>query len=373
MLQESSPTVASTGQYARIVREKSVLRGLIRAAGEIRNMAQSAGDEDIDTIIARCEKEIAAVAERGGMKDTLRTLKEVLTNTYDSLEEQGEVARREELHTGLTRFDNLTGGLKRGGITVVAGRPREGKTTLTVNWLSHLAIRENVPVALFSLEMNARAIGQKIIAAEGGVDAFKLRMGHLAAEDWTTITATVAKAYSAPLYVDDSRGQTVEQIAAKARRAARRYGVKVIAIDHFQRLRLGAKAESARLAWVECMHSLQVLAGDANLAVLVPSQIGRGIGQRADHRPTLEDLKETGALEEDADMVVMIYHPQGKPVAGVMELMVEKNRFGESGQSVYAYWDPKHQRFRDVADGESQGAPPKRTWYDREQNGGGEA
>lgn len=371
-LQELSPVAAMIDHYARIVREKSMLRGLIRAAGEIRNMAQSAGDEDIDTILARCEAEVAAVSERGGMKDTLRPLREVMSNTYDSLETQQDVTHREELHTGLTRFDLLTGGLKQGGVTVVAGRPREGKTTLTVNWLSHLALREKVPVALFSLEMNAHAIGQKIIAAEGGVDAFKLRMGHLTQDDWSIITATVGKVYSAPFYVDDSRGQTVERIAAKARRAARKYGVRVIAIDHFQRLRLGARAESARLAWVECMHNLQVLAGDANLAVLLPSQIGRGIGQRVDRRPTLEDLKETGALEEDADMVVMLYHPQGGPAEGVMDLIVEKNRFGESGQTVHAYWDPRHQRFRDVADSEGASAPRGSTWWKKDGSGNGD-
>lgn len=355
-LMEWAAGLSGMSHYASMLKDQTLRRKMIAQAMATMGQLQATKQETAAELLERIQTEWAAL-ETDELRDALRPLKEILADTYESLEQQAQEVAAARFNTGLRSFDNLTGGLQQGAFYVIGARPRMGKTTLAVNWLSHLAFREKVPVALFSMEMKGTAIGQKIMASEGRVNAFSLRMARLEERDWSALQITANKAYDAPLYVDDRRGQTVAQIVTTAKRAARQYGVRCVAIDYFQLLRLGGKAESARLAYVECSHALQALAGDANITVLLLSQLARSAEMRADRRPALEDLKETGALEEDADVVTLIYHPQGKPSAGAVELIVAKNRLGESEKTAHAYWNPELQQFRDLRAGEEYTKP----------------
>ena len=244
--------------------------------------------------------------------------------------------------------------LFRSGRLYVLGAPRKnGKTTVLVNWLSHLAFHEQIPCALFSLEMKATALAEKIIAAEASVDSFRLRMATLDGEEWVRITNAIANRYEAPLYIDDRRAVKADYIAAQARRAVRRYGVRVVAVDYFQLVSRG-RAESARIGYVDICHAMQALAGEANVAVVLLSQIGRSAQARPDQRPTTADLMETSALEQDADVVTLLYHrPDGipSPEGNVLELIVAANRHGPE-RTAPVYWQPGLQRVRDVTDAE---------------------
>jgi replicative DNA helicase len=336
--------------HAAILKDLTLRRRMLDQARETSALLQKR-DASASETLERIQSAWASL-ETDDLRDSLRPLKEVMANTYESMERQSQEVKSERFNTGLTSWDTITGGIQQGAFYVIGARTGMGKTTLAVNWLTHLAFRERIPVALFSLEMGARAIGQKIMAAEGGVSAFRLRMANLQEDHWMKIQNAAAKAYNAPFYVDDSRSQSVVQITTKARRAARQYGVRCVAVDYFQLLSLGARAESARLAYVECSHQLQALAGDANIAVILLSQLGRSAEMRPDRRPQREDLKETGSLEEDADVVTLLHHPQGKAQRGVVELLIEKNRLGESHRVARAWWEPEVQRFRNLESGE---------------------
>lgn len=352
-LQDSAPSSYAVAHYAQIVLDRSLRRQMIMALAELTGQAFDGRQETAEDLLASAQARLGAL-DQGRSKATLRAFGDVASEAFGDLEKRSNELEKQAVKTGLRAFDSATGGLHPGSYYVVAARPREGKTCLLTNWFCHLAFRQGIPVALFSLEMKARALAGRIMAAEMGVPAYRIRMASLEGEDWQKITDGLARHYRAPLYIDDSRGQDIRSICIKAKQAVKRLGVRAIGVDYFQLLKVG-KAESMRLGYVEASHALQELAGTCDVPVILLSQLGREVEGREGRRPRLSDLKETGALEEDPDVVAMIYHPKRQRLGGLAQLIIEKNRFGESGRIVDCWFDAEHQRFRDLRAGEAEG------------------
>jgi replicative DNA helicase len=349
-LQDPAPTAAAVEHYAAIVKSKSLLRQMLGLCADNTRLIQESESyaepaETLENIRASWLTLETALPDEGW-----QPIKPIFQETSDRLERQQAHPETVGMSTGLERLDNLTAGLHPGRLYVTAALRKHGKTTLLVNQLSHLAFREGIPCALFSFEMKAGALAEKIIAAEGGIDAFRLRTARIDGEEWHRLSNVIAAHGNAPLYISDRRGLSVQQIITKARQTVRRHGVKVIAIDYFQRIRRPQGAKDERIGFSDNVHALQDFAGNADVAVLLLSQLGRMVEGRRDKRPTLNDLMETSSLEQDADVVTLFYHrPDGdpSPSGNILELMVAANRYGPSGVAP-VFWNPRFQQVRDL-------------------------
>ena len=307
-LQNRTPAVSSADRYARIVRETALLRGLIGAASEIAEIAYGQ-PENIEQALDQAESRIFDVAQNQ-VSDTMVRLHDLMPETMDHLAEIMERGNPVTgTPTGFVDLDELLSGLQPGTLNIIGARPAMGKSALAINMAVNVATITNKPVLFFSLEMGRAELTQRILSGEARVDSAKLRNGRLNEEDWRRIGKAIGR-LSVPLYIDDNSAVTVMEIRAKARRiAAKEGGIAMIVIDYLQLMGGNTSAENRQLEVSEISRNLKILARDFKIPVIALSQLSRGIEQRQDKRPTLSDLRESGALEQDADVVMFLYRP----------------------------------------------------------------
>ena len=306
-LVDGVPRVSNVEHYARIVKEKAMLRNLIHATHNIQQHAFD-GEDGADTILDNAESSIFALAE-DRVKAGLLPIKDIVRDNFERLE---KIFREGKSVTGISmgygELDKLLSGLQPSELIILAGRPSQGKTALALNMAENIAIRGGLPVAVFSLEMSKEALLQRLVASVAQVDAHKFRSGHLSREDWRRMTEGLGQMSSAPLWIDDAGSISVLEIGAKARRLKRDKGLSLLIVDYLQLITARGRFNSRQEEVASISRGLKGLAKELQIPVLVLSQLTRA-PEREERGPQLSDLRESGAIEQDADVVMFIYRP----------------------------------------------------------------
>jgi replicative DNA helicase len=303
---EATPTAANINYYTRLVREKSLLRKLISASTEIITRSYEGG-ESIEDFIDDAERIIFEVSQDKGKK-SFYALNEIIKDTFEAVEKLYENQTHVTgVPTGYKDVDDLTAGLQSSDLIVVAGRPSMGKTSLALNMAEYAAIEAKCPVAIFSLEMSKEQLTQRMLASRARVDLGRLRKGFLRDEDWNSLTTAVGTLYEAPIYIDDTPALTVLDVRAKARRLKAEKGLKLIIVDYLQLMRGRRNSDNREQEISEISRGLKTLAKELSLPVVALSQLSRRTEQRERNRPQLSDLRESGAIEQDADVVMFVF------------------------------------------------------------------
>jgi replicative DNA helicase len=342
-LQAGTPSTSNAGMYAMIVYEHHMLRRLIGVAGEIADLGYSLPD-DVTRAMDRAEQLVFDVAQ-GRSTDTLVPLHDLLGESLDRLEElynRGDSITG--VPTGFFDLDDQLNGLQKGALYIVGARPAMGKSAFALNIAAHVGIKVGKPAMIFSLEMSHLELTQRLLCADAKVDSKRMRNGRLDGADWPKITAAISRMADTPIYIDDNAGLTVMEIRSKARRLKSRLGdIGVIVIDYLQLMTGRSGAESRQVEVSEISRSLKVLARELEVPVIALSQLSRGLEQRQDKRPMMSDLRESGSLEQDADVVMFLYrddyYNQDSPDKGLAEVIVAKNRSGSVGSSKLVFLD----------------------------------
>lgn len=338
---QSVPTSANAIFYAEIVRELALLRRLVTAGTRIVQMGYDA-QGDTDDLINRAQSEVYQVTERRTTEDYVR-LSEALQPTIEEIERSGSHdGDTAGVPTGFYEFDELTNGLHPGQMIVIAARPGVGKSTLALDFARSAAIHHEQTTVIFSLEMGRIELTTRLLSAESGIPLQKLRQGKLDDErDWTTLANTMGKINDAPLFIDDSPNMALTEIRAKCRRLKQQHDLKMVVIDYLQLMTSGKRVESRQQEVSEFSRSLKLLAKELEVPVIALSQLNRSAEQRNDKRPMVSDLRESGSIEQDADMVLLIHredmYDKESPHAGEAVIMVAKHRNGPTGEITVAF------------------------------------
>jgi replicative DNA helicase len=337
----SVPTAANAGYYAQIVRERAILRRLVDAGTRIVQLGYGAASGmggDVDDVVDRAQQAVYDVTERRTSDDYVR-LEEVLQQAFDEIEAMG--SRGNELYgvpTGFHDLDELTNGLHAGQLIVVAGRPAMGKSTIGLDLLRSASIKHGQTSVMFSLEMGRSEITMRLLSAEARILLKNLRTGGMTDDDWNRLARKMGEIADAPLFIDDSPNLSMMEIRAKARRLKQRHELKLIVVDYLQLMSSPKKVENRQQEVAEMSRSLKLLAKELEVPVVAISQLNRGPEQRQDKRPQLADLRESGAIEQDADMVMLLhredFYERESPRAGEADLIVAKHRNGPTGTIV---------------------------------------
>ena len=350
-LQANTPATSNAHRYARIVEEHALLRRLIGVAGEIAEIGFGVPD-DVGEAVDEAESLVFGVAQRR-VTTTTRPLRDLLADQLDRLEslyERGEAITG--IPTGYTELDEKLAGLQPANLVVVGARPSMGKTSFALGMAAHAAIHAQVPVLLFSLEMSHLEITQRLLCAEARVDATRMRNGRLLDADWPKISHAIGRLGEAPIFVDDNPNTTVMDIRGKARRQKSREGLGLVIVDYLQLMSARDRAENRQVEISEISRSLKVLARELEVPVVALSQLSRNLEMRSDKRPVLADLRESGAIEQDADVVMFIYRDeQYNPESadrGTAEIIVAKHRNGPTGKTELAFLS-QYTRFANMA------------------------
>lgn len=347
------PTAANAGYYASIVSERALLRRLVDAGTRIVQMGYSGQGEALD-LVNNAQAEIYSVTGAEAAEDYVP-----LTIAVDAAVEEIEAARGRDgqmtgIPTGFSGLDQLTNGLHGGQMIIIAARPAMGKSTLALDFARAAAIKHDMPTIFFSLEMGRSEIAMRLMSAEGSIPLQAMRKGTLDSRDWTTIAATRGRINDAPLYIDDSPNMTLVEIRAKCRRLKQKSGLKMVVIDYLQLMTSGKRVESRQQEVSEFSRALKLLAKELQCPVIALSQLNRGPEQRADKKPALSDLRESGSIEQDADMVVLLHreaaYEKDSPRAGEADLIVAKHRNGPTDTITVAF-QGHFSRFTDMAPG----------------------
>jgi replicative DNA helicase len=334
-LQNMTPALSHVDRYARIVEEHALLRRLIGAAGEIAELGYSV-PEDVARAVDRAESLMFEVADRR-VTDTTRTLRELLEKGLERIEllyDRGDEITG--VPTGYVDLDHQLSGLQPSTLVIVGARPSMGKTSFALGLAAHAAVERQVPVLFFSLEMGQVEITERLLSAEALVESTRLRNGKLQESDWPKISAATSRLGVAPLYVDDNPNVTIMEVRAKARRLKSREGrLGLVVIDYLQLMSGRTSAENRQVEIAEMSRGLKILARELEVPVVALSQLSRGLEARQDKRPMLSDLRESGSLEQDADVVMFlyrdeVYHPDSAD-RGMAEVIVSKHRNGPTG------------------------------------------
>ncbi len=328
---------ANARAYAKILRERSTLRSLISAGNEIAGSAFTTDGRTAAEVLENAEKLVFDIAEKGNRgRKGFKSLKDILPAAVDRIDllhqSDGDITG---VSTGYTEFDKMTAGLQPGDLVIIAGRPSMGKTTLAVNIAENAAIGSKVPTAIFSMEMPAQQLAFRMISSLGRVDQTHLRTGKFPDEDWSRINTAVQLMSEAPIYIDDTPGLAPSEIRARARRLQREHGVGLIVVDYLQLMQVHGSTENRATEISEISRGLKALAKELECPVIALSQLNRSVEQRTDKRPVMSDLRESGAIEQDADLIVFIYreevYNQDTPRKGVADIAIAKQRNGPIG------------------------------------------
>ncbi|SDX28768.1 primary replicative DNA helicase [Marininema mesophilum] len=334
-LVQTVPTAANVEYYARIVEEKAVLRRLIRTATEIATSGYSGGEE-ISSVIDTAEKKILEISQRRMRRDGFLPIRDVLMDTYERIESlhynQGQLTG---VPSGYTDLDRMTSGFQNSDLIILAARPAMGKTAFALNVAQNVAVRSGKPVAIFNLEMSAPQLVQRMLACEGNIDAQVFRTGQLKEEDWEKLTMAISSLAEAPIFIDDTPGINVFDIRAKLRRLQAEHGLGMVMIDYLQLIE-GRGKDSRQQEISEISRSLKLLARELNCPVIALSQLSRAVEQRQDKRPMLSDLRESGSIEQDADIVSFLYrddyYNEESEKKNITEVILAKHRNGPVGK-----------------------------------------
>ena len=334
------PTSANLIHYANIVKEKMLLRKLINAATQIVSQTYDASQE-VDNIIDRAEQLIFDVSSTK-VESTFSPLREIIKNSIETID---NLYQRKEnitgIATGFRDLDMKTAGLQPSDFIVIAGRPSMGKSALASCIAEHVGVVEKLPVAFFSLEMAKEQLVQRMLCSHARVDAHKVRTGFLSQADWPRLVSAAGKLSEAPIYIDDSPGLSVLEVRAKARRLKAQFDIKLMVLDYLQLMQGPAKADNRQQEISEISRSLKSLARELNVPLIAISQLSRAVEQRSDHRPQLSDLRESGAIEQDADLVILLlreeYYNPTEENKGISEVIIAKQRNGPVGSLNLAF------------------------------------
>ncbi|MGI5456243.1 replicative DNA helicase [Streptomyces sp. CA-249302] len=350
-LVQTVPTAANAEYYAEIVHERAVLRRLVEAGTRITQMGYAA-DDDVDEIVNRAQAEIYAVTEQRTSEDYL-PLGDIMEGALDEIEAIG--SRSGEMTgvpTGFTDLDSLTNGLHPGQMIVIAARPAMGKSTLALDFARAASIKHNLPSVIFSLEMGRNEIAMRLLSAEARVALHHMRSGTMTDEDWTRLARRMPEVSSAPLYIDDSPNLSMMEIRAKCRRLKQRNDIKLVIIDYLQLMQSGKRSESRQQEVSDMSRNLKLLAKELEVPVIALSQLNRGPEQRTDKKPQVSDLRESGSIEQDADMVILLHredaYEKESPRAGEADIIVGKHRNGPTATITVAF-QGHYSRFVDMA------------------------
>ena len=350
-LPDKVPTTANVQKYIKIVEEKSVLRNLIKTANEIIELGYNP-TEDVEDIMDGAEKKIFDIMQSKNTK-SYTPIKDVLVESFTNLE---KLYNQKQHVTGVpTQFydlDDKTAGLHGSELILVAARPAMGKTAFALNIATNAALRANVPVAIFSLEMSKDQLVNRMLCSEAMVDSNKVRTGKLDEEDWTKLAEAIGPLSEAGLYIDDTPGISVMEIRTKCRKLKMEKNIGLVVIDYLQLISGSNKRNGSREQEIsEISRSLKVLAKELNVPVIALSQLSRAVEQRDDHRPMLSDLRESGAIEQDADIVMFLYrddyYNKESAEKDIAEVIIAKQRGGSTG-TVKLYWMGNYTKFVNI-------------------------
>jgi len=328
---------ANARAYAKIIRETSTLRALINAGNEISGNAFTSGERNAAQILDEAERLVFDIAEKGSRgRRGFKSLKQILPEAVDRIDllhqSEGSITG---ISSGYHEFDKLTAGLQAGELIIVAGRPSMGKTTLALNIGENAAIGSKVPTAIFSMEMPSQQLAFRMISSLGRVDQTHLRTGNFPDEDWSRINTAVQLMSEAPIFIDDTPSMSPIEIRARARRLHREHGLGLIIIDYLQLMQVEGSKENRATEISEISRSLKALAKELEVPVIALSQLNRSVEQRTDKRPVMSDLRESGAIEQDADLIIFIYreevYNQDTPRKGIADIAIAKQRNGPIG------------------------------------------
>lgn len=347
-LPEKVPTTANAMKYIKIVEEKSTLRRLIKTANEIIELGYNP-TEDVEDIMEGAEKKIFNIMQDKSQK-SYAPIKDVLVESFTQLE---ELYNRKQHITGVpsgfTELDYRTAGFHGSELILIAARPAMGKTAFALNIATNAAVKGNVPVAVFSLEMSKEQLVNRILCSESMVDSNKVRTGKLEEDDWTKLAGTIGPLSEAEIYIDDTPGINIMEIRAKCRKLKLEKNIGMVVIDYLQLIQGSGKRGGSREQEIsEISRSLKILAKELNVPVIALSQLSRAAEQRPDHRPMLSDLRESGAIEQDADIVMFLYrddyYNQDSEKKDIAEVIIAKHRGGSTG-TVELLWLGSYTKF----------------------------
>lgn len=354
-LSNNTPSVANIKAYAEIVRERSVIRQLIKVAQQIADSGYNPDGLTPAELLDQAEQKVFAIAEQNAREGGPRQIKDILTTTLERIDQLFHSDNPiTGVPTGFADLDNMTSGLQKSDLIIVAGRPSMGKTVLGVNIGENVAIATQKPVLIFSLEMPSESIVMRMLSSLGNIEQHRLRSGRLNDDDWPRIGSAVNMLSAAKIFVDDTAGLSPGELRSRARRVARDHGqLGLIVIDYLQLMRVPGLADNRVAEISEISRSLKALAKELDVPVIALSQLNRSLEQRADKRPVMSDLRESGAIEQDADVIAFIYRDEvynpDTHDKGIAEIIIAKQRNGPIGKVKMTFMG-KYVRFASFAD-----------------------
>jgi replicative DNA helicase len=337
-LLNNTPSVANIVAYTDIVRERSILRQLITISGDIAGSAFSPEGRSSLELLDDAERKIFAIAEQGAKDNGPELIKNVLSTVVDRID---TLFHSDQAITGLSTgyhdLDEMTSGLQPADLIIVAGRPSMGKTSFAMNLAEHAAIKDGKPILVFSMEMPSESLAMRMLSSLGRIDQHNLRTGKLVDEDWPRIASTSHMLAETKLFIDDTPALSPSEMRARARRLAKEHGqLGLIVIDYLQLMQVPGQRDNRVAEISEISRSLKTLAKELNVPVVALSQLNRGLEQRQDKRPVMSDLRESGAIEQDADLIIFIYRDEvynpESPDKGIAEVIIAKHRNGPIGR-----------------------------------------
>lgn len=349
-LAKNTPTAANVVAYADIVRERSVLRQLITVGNKIAHSAFHPEGKDSSELLSNAEQQVFAIADQHTRGDGPKGIKYLLTEAVERIETlYHSESKITGISTGFNDLDEKTSGLQPADLIIIAGRPSMGKTAFAMNIAEHAAIKQKKPVLIFSMEMPSTALALRMMSSLGRIDQHKIRTGDLQDADWPRITSAVSLLSQQSLFIDDTPGLNPTELHARARRLHREQGeLGLIVVDYLQLMRVPGFRENRTTEISEISRSLKLLAKELNVPVIALSQLNRGLEQRTDKRPVMSDLRESGAIEQDADLIAFIYrdevYNENSPNKGQAEIIIAKQRNGPIGKLMLTFLG-KYTRF----------------------------
>ncbi len=358
-LVDNVPSAANVANYSKIVKEKAILRGLIGSATEIINSCYETGS-DVDQVLDKAEHRIFEISENK-VRPSFYAMRDIIKTSFKSIE---NLFNRKELITGVAtgfeRIDDMTSGLQNSDLIIIAGRPSMGKTAFALNIAQYAALESQIPVAVFSLEMSKEQLAFRLLASEARVDSQRMRKGFLGEMDWPKLTEAAGRLSEAAMYIDDTPAITVLEMKAKSRRLKADKDLGLIVVDYIQLMRGGSSRDSREQEISEISRSLKALAKELQVPVIALSQLNRKVEDRPNRRPQMADLRESGAIEQDADVIAFIYRDEvynkadDNPEKGKAEIIIGKQRNGPTGTVKLAFLN-QFTTFENLAPMESHG------------------
>jgi replicative DNA helicase len=345
------PTAANISYYAKIIKEKAILRKLINRATEIVSQSYS-NSGDVDEFIDQAERTIFEISE-DRVRPSFYPIKDLIKSSFKTIERLYEKRQLiTGVPTGFQRLDELTSGLQPADLIIIAGRPSMGKTAFALNIAQHASVRATTPAAIFSLEMSKEQLALRMLCSEAKVDAHRLRGGFLSEADWPKLTRAAGSLSEAPLFIDDTPGLSALEMRAKARRLKIEHNLGLVIVDYLQLMRGRASADSREQEISDISRSLKALAKELSIPVIALSQLNRRVEERGDKRPQLSDLRESGAIEQDADVILFLYRDEvynkSEENRGKAEIIIGKQRNGPTDKVDLAFLD-KYTRFENLS------------------------